>query len=892
MFKMVGILRATRILLGAAVLWLAIQPAAARSIYVCPGGDDSNPGTPFYPYGTLQKAADAAKAGDSVYVLAGYYRQKVVINAVRGTADKPVLFKALGRVVLAGPDEISLDGYDLQIGDFNVPLSSPQHPYYPYYRGAVVRIENSDFVTFDGFEVRDSKWFGISAWNCRSLSVLGCRVEDTMSSGIYILDSRKVVVAFNEVVRACRHLFRHAVHGSQEFISIVNCVNFEVKYNRVHESGTWALVEGNNSGVGGEGIDAKEHSSNGSIHHNRVYNLSRLGIYVDAWDAKDNKNIEVYSNIVHDCLNGIAVGAEQNGTVTGLKIYNNLLYNNHGPGVVLFSWGKNGIKRDIKIYNNTICNNKGTGITLGTETSENIEVFNNIAVRNGRMDFSAGKAVNVTTGGNIFAKNPKFVDMARADYTLLPGSVAIDAGAADALGQRDLRDASRVVGERVDAGAFEYGAGPEGPRAIFVAADGDDAKAGTFFCPYRTLQKAADSAVAGDSVYVLPGFYNQKCVIKNRATKDKPILYRALGRVVIDYPGDIALTGPLPKIRDANVPISSPEHLYYPYYRGAVVRIENSAYITFDGFNIRSSKWFGLAALYCKGLSVKHCTVQDTMSSGIYILESNDVTVAYNEVMRACGFNKRIESHGSQECISIVNCDGFEVGYNRVHEPGIYGWTEGGGSGVGGEGIDAKEHSKNGKIHHNYVYNILRGAFYCDAWASHDFGNIEVFNNVAHDCIAGMGIGAEDGGTAGNLSFYNNLIYNMRWGGFGIASWGPNGDKKNIKIYNNLVYNCKLGGIGLGDERNTDIDVFNNISFKNGPGEQDNYDAGTAKNVRHRGNLFGLDPKFIDISRDNFRLSAGSPAIDSAAQYAAPAYDLDDVPRAGAGDVGPFERHN
>jgi len=71
MFRSVGISRLRGVLVGAAVLWLAIQPAAARSIYVCPGGDDGNPGTPFYPYGTLQKAADAAKAGDSVYVLAG-----------------------------------------------------------------------------------------------------------------------------------------------------------------------------------------------------------------------------------------------------------------------------------------------------------------------------------------------------------------------------------------------------------------------------------------------------------------------------------------------------------------------------------------------------------------------------------------------------------------------------------------------------------------------------------------------------------------------------------------------------------------------------------------------------------------------------------------------------
>ncbi len=870
---------------------LAASIGQGRVLFVSDSGRDDNPGTHFYPYATLQKAADAAEPGDSVYVLAGYYKEKVLIRNIKGSKDKPVVFKALGEVVLEGPDDISLKGYDLKIGDYDMPLSSQEHPYYPYYPGAVVRIENCSNVRFDNFIVRDSKWLGIAAYNCEGLTIFGCTVTDTMASGIYVLDSKKVLVAHNEVMRACGYLHRQRVHGSQEFVSMVNCVDFEVAYNRVHESGTWERVEGKHSGVGGEGIDAKEHSQNGKIHHNYVYNLSRLGIYIDAWDAQDLRNVEVYNNVVHDCLNGIAIGAEQGGTVAGLKIYNNVLYRNRGAALELFSWGKNGRKRDIKIYNNTICNNQGTGITLGTELSENIEVFNNIAVKNGKRDFSAGTAVNVTEGGNIFGRNPRFVDMDRGDFRLTAESPAIDTGEGQALGDRDMGDGPRVVGEKVDAGAYELGSKPESPRAIFVSKKGSDDNTGTIFSPVATLQKAADTAGAGDSVYVMPGYYEQKAVLKNKATKEKPILYKAVGRVIIDGPGDIMLTGSLPEIRDANVSISSPKHLYYPYYRGAVIRVEDSSHVTIDGFDIRDSEWFGISGLYSNNISVLHCNIQDTMSSGIYILESKNITVGYNEVMRACGFNRRIESHGSQECISIVNCDGFEVMYNRVHEPAIYSWTEGGGTGVGGEGIDAKEHSKNGSIHHNYVYNLERGAIYCDAWNSHDFGNIDVYNNVVHNCTGGMGVGAEDGGTASNIRFYNNVIYNIKWGGFGIASWGPNGDKKEVKVYNNIIYNCGLGGISLGDERNSGIEVFNNISFKNGPKGEDNYDPGTATNVKAGGNLFGIDPRFVNISFNNFRLSAGSAAIDSAVEYTVPPLDMDDRPRTtgAAMDVGPFE---
>jgi len=874
------------------ILSAAGATAGGKSLFVSTVGRDENPGTQFYPLATVQKAAQAAGAGDSIYVLPGYYREAVIIRNIKGTKERPVLIKALGEVVLEGPEEISLRGDDLKVGDFNCPLSSPEHPYYPYYRGAVVRIENCSYVTFDGFTVRDSKWFGIAGFNCDNLAVQCCTIEDTMSSGIYILDSRDVVVAFNEVIRACGYLYRHAAHGSQEFISMVNCVNFEVMYNRVHESGTWAPVEGDNSGVGGEGIDGKEHSQNGKIHHNYIYNLSRLGIYVDAWNALDNKNIEVYNNIVHDCLMGMAVGAEENGIVEGVKIYGNLFYNNRGTGLVLFSWGRNGIKKDIKIYNNTICNNEGTGINLGTELSENIEVFNNLAVKNGKSDFAAGTARGVKQGGNVFGVNPKIVDMPRTDYTLLPESPAIGAGDGNIMaGERDLIDGPRVAGKAIDAGAFEYGSKPESPRVIFVDQDGNDNSPGTISRPYATIQKAADSAVAGDSVYILPGFYRQKVVIKNKGTKDKPVVYRAVGQVIIDWPGDVTLNEPLPKIGKPDMPISNPEHLYYPYYKGAIVRVENCANIIIDGFNIRNSQWFGLAALNCEGVTIRDCLIEDTMSSGIYILNSKDVIVGYNEITRACGYPKRTLSHGSQEFISIVNCSQFEVMYNRVHEPGIWNYVEGNNSGVGGEGIDAKEASHHGSIHHNYVYNLSRQGMYVDAWDSNETGNIDIYNNIVHDTQHGLAVAGEADGTVKNIRVFNNLFYNNRFEGVILYSWGKNGRKDNIRIFNNTVYNNGNTGLDLGSELHENIIVVNNILYKNGKGEKPDYKSNKARNVTDANNLIGVDPKFENVGLGDFRPKSGSPAIDAGVKVEETSTDLYDSPRVSgkAMDVGAFE---
>ena len=85
-------------------------------------------------------------------------------------------------------------------------------------------------------------------------------------------------------------------NGAQECITISNSSNCEIFKNHVHHNGP-----GTN---GGEGIDVKQGSHDGDVHHNYVHNLpKRLGIYVDAYE-KHTYNINVYQNKVHDCADG------------------------------------------------------------------------------------------------------------------------------------------------------------------------------------------------------------------------------------------------------------------------------------------------------------------------------------------------------------------------------------------------------------------------------------------------------------------------------------------------------------------------------------------------------------------------------------------------------------
>ncbi|NNN28773.1 DUF1565 domain-containing protein [Streptomyces sp. S3(2020)] len=76
------------------------------------------------------------------------------------------------------------------------------------------------------------------------------------------------------------------------------------------------------------------------------------------------------------------------------------------------------------------------------------------------------------------------------------------------------------------------------PRTLVVATDGSDAAAGTLAQPLRTLQKAVDLAVPGDSIAVRGGTYalTDNLTITTSGTADRPISLGAYQgeRVVVD----------------------------------------------------------------------------------------------------------------------------------------------------------------------------------------------------------------------------------------------------------------------------------------------------------------------------------------------------------------------
>ena len=68
----------------------------------------------------------------------------------------------------------------------------------------------------------------------------------------------------------------------------------------------------------------------------------------------------------------------------------------------------------------------------------------------------------------------------------------------------------------------------------YVATDGSDANAGTEQLPWRTVQKAATTMIAGDTVYIRQGTYVEHVLPVNAGADDAYITYQA-------FPGEQAV---------------------------------------------------------------------------------------------------------------------------------------------------------------------------------------------------------------------------------------------------------------------------------------------------------------------------------------------------------------
>jgi len=214
-------------------------------------------------------------------------------------------------------------------------------------------------------------------------------------------------------------------------------------------------------------------------------------------------------------------------------------------------------------------------------------------------------------------------------------SVAVlgDAAPAPAPAPVDSTSSTPAAGPTADviAGVRPRGFGqgsyallsPAGGRSLWVAPDGNDANAGSASAPFRTINRAAQVAAAGDVVTIRAGTYNENVTVRNSGTSSARIVFQAERR------GDVVLTGPGRAFRP------------YTYYGG--VTNTGQLYVTVRGLvfrgyasNVDASPGpnFPAALKLARGWKVEDCWFDNAGNTAIQA-NANDVVITKSTIERS-----------------------------------------------------------------------------------------------------------------------------------------------------------------------------------------------------------------------------------------------------------------
>ena len=427
-------------------------PVGLRTLYVATTGSDTNDGSIDKPFLTINKAAQVAIAGDVVIIKSGTYSPtSSIVVANSGTTTNPITFMAEVKdgAVIDGTASSTPNATDRQ-GLFTILGTTTT---------------NKSRIVIDGLRVINSKWAGIYSRYSDNITVKNCSTNNTGASGIIAANSLNIKVLNNKVQQACVYPLKS--ENTNECISMASVNTFEVAYNTVSDR----LTDSSN---GGEGIDAKNTCVNGTIHHNTVTGLIRVGIYIDAYSG-NLSNVEVYNNKIYNTSSGITVASEQGGVVDGVKIHDNLIYDTDKCGIRIAGYLNNGPLKNLDVYQNTVVNcglnagsweNVGLLIEATNVTNSGFNFRNNIfsgcpfQVRDNGQTFPYVLDKNilfgstVVSGTNTITTDPKFKNAAAKDFSLVVGSPAINVAVGTPMSTKDFTDFNRD--SNPDIGAIEY----------------------------------------------------------------------------------------------------------------------------------------------------------------------------------------------------------------------------------------------------------------------------------------------------------------------------------------------------------------------------------------------------------------------------------------------------
>jgi hypothetical protein len=340
---------------------------------------------------------------------------------------------------------------------------------------------------------------------------------------------------------------------------------------------------------------------------------------------------------------------------------------------------------------------------------------------------------------------------------------------------------------------------PASGTTHYVATSGNDSNSGTLSQPWKTLQHAADSVSAGDTVYVRGGVYNKLVSIKVSGSASAGFI------TFSSYPGEVATV--------------DGTSLKIPGGQWGLFTIKSQSYLVINGFEIRNYRTNKTAdtpiGVYVFGsgsnVQIVNNHIHDivtTAPTNPWLCSSNafgltvDGTRAPDSISGLAIIGNEVDhlKTGCSESLSVDgNVEHFSITNNLVHDDDNIGIDA-----IGFEGISPDpryDQARDGEIRGNTVYNIT------------SYGNPDYGKQYAADGIY------VDGGT--RIIIEQNLLYNVDLG-IEIASEHPHRVASYVTARNNVIYSDNSNGISIGGSdpsKNGGTDhciVVNNTLFSDG----------------------------------------------------------------------------
>ena len=320
----------------------------------------------------------------------------------------------------------------------------------------------------------------------------------------------------------------------------------------------------------------------------------------------------------------------------------------------------------------------------------------------------------------------------------------------------------------------------------YVATNGNDSNSGSSSQPWRTLQKAANTARAGDLVLVANGTYVGMYITAD-GTTTAPITFRANGNNV------------LVNARNATTPDN--------------INVEGGNYVIIEGFIVEDAPRIGIRAVIATGVKIRNNIVRRSGLTGILTGYTPSIEISGNS---ASGSG---QEHGIYIGNSTSPADNPIVRGNESFDNNQNGIQLNGDCWVGGDGIISGAILEDNVVHHNN-------------WKG--FSLISVQNStIRNNLIYENGLSAGAGGIhladqpncskpSNSNIVVNNTIHEPRITGIRLS----NGSTANT-IFNNLVVASTLSYTIVDEGSGNFIDSASNIKLSSlsglfvSPGSED-----------------------------------------------------------------------